>query len=52
MLGITDGIYTEMLSGKLRNGESLIVADTSQEASDTTQIVGSLRGSFGGFRRH
>lgn len=51
MLGITDGIYTEMLSGKLRNGEPLIVADTSQEASDTTQIVG-LRGSFGAFRRH
>lgn len=51
MLGITDGIYTEMLSGKLRNGEPLIVADTSQEASDTTQIVG-LRGSFGGVRRH
>jgi HlyD family secretion protein len=49
MLGITDGTYTELVSGDLRSGESLIVADSSQESSSAIQTAGALRGPFGGF---
>ena len=49
-LGITDGVFTEALSGNIHNGESLIVADSSQETSDSTQRAGS-RGPFGRFGR-
>jgi HlyD family secretion protein len=51
MLGITDGTYTELVSGDLKSGEPLIVADSSQASSNSIQTVGSLRGPFGGFGR-
>jgi len=52
-LGITDGIFTEMVAGDLNDGESLIIADTSQVKSDPTQTASSMRGGpFGSFRRH
>jgi HlyD family secretion protein len=49
MLGITDGSYTELVSGDLKSGERLIVADSSQEASNSPQAQASMRGPFGGF---
>jgi HlyD family secretion protein len=51
-LGITDGIFTEMVVGDLHDGEPLIIADTSQVKSDPTQTSASMRGGpFGSFRR-
>ena len=51
MLGITDGIYTEMVSGDLSNGEKLIIGDSSPETAGTNQMAGAMGGPFGFGRR-
>jgi HlyD family secretion protein len=47
-LGITDGINTEILAGNLHVGEPIIVADTSQDQSESSQ---GSRGMARSFRR-
>ncbi len=43
-LGITDGVYTEIVSGELKEGDQVIVGDTSQVAS---QPQGGTPSPFG-----
>jgi len=51
MLGITDGIYTDMVAGDLRDGEKLIIGDSTPETAGATQMAGGMRGPFGFSRR-
>lgn len=51
MLGITDGVSTEIVSGDLKEGDKVIIGDTTQ-AVQTTQQAGPrspFGGPFGGF---
>jgi hypothetical protein len=41
-----------MVSGNLKDGENLIIGDTSPETTGTNQMAESMRGPFGFFRRH
>jgi hypothetical protein len=46
MLGITDGVSTEVVSGNLKQGDKVIVADTSQENAANSSTPG-VRSPFG-----
>ena len=55
MVGITDGSATEVVSGELKEGESVIIGDSTQTASAPAQpnaplppLLGGLRGLGGG----
>ncbi|HXF06093.1 MAG TPA: efflux RND transporter periplasmic adaptor subunit [Blastocatellia bacterium] len=51
MLGITDGVSTEIVSGEVKEGDKVIIGDTTQATPTTTQ-TGSrppFGGPFGGF---
>lgn len=51
MLGITDGVSTEIVSGDVKEGDKVIIGDTTQ-ATPATQQSGSrppFGGPFGGF---
>lgn len=50
-LGITDGAYTELVSGPLKEGEPLIVADTSEESARSGQSMSAMRSPFSTFGR-
>ncbi len=48
-LGITDGAFTEVVSGPLKQSDPLIIADTSQEVGPSSAGTSPLR--FGSPRR-
>ncbi|MBI4465714.1 MAG: efflux RND transporter periplasmic adaptor subunit [Acidobacteria bacterium] len=48
LLGITDGSFTQVLSGELKEGDNVIVGDTTQAAAPATQS-GGARSPVGGF---
>ncbi len=50
MTGITDGTSTEVISGDLRQGDRVVIADTSQAPAAGGQRSGGGRGGPGMFR--
>ena len=48
LLGITDGSATEVVSGEIRQGDSVIIGDSTQAANSPTS-GGPAFGPFGGF---
>jgi len=49
MLGITDGVSTELVSGDLKEGDQVIIGDTSQGTTTTSQTSGQRPPFMGGF---
>jgi len=51
MLGITDGVSTEIVSGDLKEGDKVIIGDTTQAVQTTPQPASRppFGGPFGGF---
>jgi HlyD family secretion protein len=47
MLGITDGSFTEVVSGELNEGDTVIIGDSTAAAATTTAPRGGGFGPFG-----